>query len=131
MKNLNIRKLLALYFDWILIALILGIPMVLISPLIFKLPYKTIVFISLVLTVVVYFLFTKRDMLFKGRSLGKRFFNLAVYNELNKELLSLNVLQKRGIIEFFTFPIDFFLILFEGKQIADYVCRTEVRDYKK
>jgi len=101
------------------------------NPLVLKSPDIIQIVFVLFGFAIIYFSYSKKDILFKGRSLGKRAFNLAIYNELGAELVDNKVLKKRGNIECFTFPFDFWFILFLDKQIADYVCRTEVRDYKK
>ncbi len=75
-------------------------------------------------------MFSKRDYFTKGRNIGKKIFGLVVCNELDDELPASKTLIKRENIEFLTFAIDFFLILFKGKGISDYICKTEVKEYK-
>lgn len=128
MRNLKIKKLISWWIDFFIYFFCVMRFLMLVSPIILKL--STFVFALLVI-VIIYISYSKKDILFKGRSLGKRIFSLAVYNEEGTELVDNKVLRKRGNIEMFTFPLDFWFILFLDKQIADYVCKTDVKDYKR
>ena len=131
MKRLKARKLISWWVDFLIYFYAVILFFELFNHIVSNQEVTIQIILSVVLLIVIYISYSKKDILFKGRSLGKRVFNLAVYNELGTELVDNKVLKKRGNIECFTFPFDFWFILFLDKQIADYVCRTEVRDYKK
>lgn len=69
--------------------------------------------------------FILRDVIFKGRSLGKRIFNLYVYDR--KSLEQANVRQRclRNIF-FFLYFVDGILLLVTGKTLGDRVAGTLV-----
>lgn len=131
MKKLKTKRLFCWWIDFLVYFYCVMMILSFSNPIILKSPEMIQIALSLLVVVIIYLSYSKKDILFKGRSLGKRFFSLAIYNEEGTELADTKVLKKRGSIEFFTFPFDFWFILFFEKQIADYVCKTDVKEYKK
>lgn len=135
MKKLKIKKLICWLIDfWLyfgVVMMILTLSLSSLYSIVLESPDIVQIVFGMLPLVIIYLSYSKKDVLFKGRSLGKRILSLAIYNEEGTELVDSKVLKKRGNIELFTFPLDFWFILFLEKQIADYVCKTEVRDYKE
>ena len=69
--------------------------------------------------------FVLRDVIFKGRSLGKRLFGLYVYDKGSLEQASLKQRFLKNIF-FFIYPIDGIVLLATGETIGDSVANTIV-----
>lgn len=85
-----------------------------------------IIFLFLFSTIIFAFgTFVLRDVIFKGRSLGKRIFGLHVYNKNSLEQASTKQRFLRNIF-FFLYFIDGILLLVTGQTIGDHVAGTLV-----
>ncbi len=131
MKNLKLRKILAYYFDFLLIFYSIVFLGKLLEIFIIHSSTFFKEFLSIVMFILVYYLFSRRDYIMKGRSLGKRIFKLAIYNESDGGRTDIKTLIKRSRIEVLFFAYDFILILVSGKELADYIYKTEARNYQK
>lgn len=69
--------------------------------------------------------FVLRDVIFKGRSLGKRIFGLYVYEKSSLKQASLRQCFLRNVF-FFLYFIDGIILLITGQTIGDRVARTLV-----
>ena len=88
-----------------------------VNPLIFLLCFFAIIF--------AFGAFVLRDVIFKGRSLGKRIFGLYIYEKSSLKQASLKQCFLRNIF-FFLYFIDGILLLVTGQTIGDRVAGTLV-----
>jgi len=85
-----------------------------------------LIFLFCFLAVIVAFgAFILRDVIFKGRSLGKRIFGLYVYDKNSLEQANAKQRCSRNIF-FFLYFIDGILLLVTGQTIGDRVAGTLV-----
>ena len=130
MRQLKIKKVLAWLVDFFVYFYGVMLFFTIFDTIVLKLSISIQIIFVIILFITMYLSYSKKDILFGGRSLGKRIFSSAIYNELGVAV-DYDVKKKRGTIEMFTFPLDFWFLLFLGRQIADYVCKTDVMDYKE
>ena len=125
--SVRFKRIIAFFMDWMIILFfVVPIFVFLISsfrqgseihPFLFLLSFLTVVF---ALGIVVL-----RDVIFKGRSLGKRIFGLYVYDKSSLKKADIRQCFIRNIFFFFYF-IDGILLLITGETIGDRVAGTLV-----
>ncbi len=79
-----------------------------------------------VLLVLLYpLLFVFRDVIFKGRSIGKRIFGLYVLDKNTNESASIKQRIIRNLF-FFIYPVDGIIMIATKESIGDKICNTVV-----
>lgn len=130
MKLFKLKRLLSFYIDFAICILICcEIINIIIKMLKIELNDITFYFISIVLILVIT-LFSRKDLLFKNQSLGKKIFGLAIYNE-DDTIPTKSVLIQRSLTSIFLAPVDIFLILIQGKCTTDHIYKTKVVKVRK
>ena len=120
------RRVAAAVIDWNLSGLTALLFMSVIMAFAVMAKEKAIAASAILLGLFAYFvLYTMRDFLFKGRSLGKRLMGLVVVDRMNGLPARGGKLIARGIF-FFLIQIDFVMILASGLSIGDRVAQTVV-----
>ncbi len=87
--------------------------------------YYLIAILCLLLILSAFAMFVLRDVIFKGRSLGKRLFELYVYEKNSLQQATKKQLISRNIF-FFLYLVDVFVLIFTGETIGDRVAGTVV-----
>ena len=131
-KNIKIRRLIALYIDF---GLALLCPSILFDYLTSKIEllqtYNMLTIICIVLAIIICLvLFSIKDLIFRNASIGKKIVRLAIYYE-NGQVPNKEVIIKRILHPIFSnlFPLAFLGILFENKTSGDKKFKTIVSDY--
>lgn len=70
-------------------------------------------------------IFVFRDIIFKGRSIAKRIFNLHVIDKQTNEPPSKQKLMLRNVF-FFIYPVDAIMLLVTNQSLGDMVTNTTV-----
>ena len=125
--NVRIRRIIAWIIDWILS----GLPCLLYTTIfmeVFKRPsFQNIgyilIFMLLVFLYPVTFVF--RDVIFKGRSIGKRIFGLYVLDKNTNEPASIKQRIIRNLF-FFICPVDGIILIVTKESIGDKAVNTTV-----
>ena len=126
-NNVRFRRIIAWIIDWILS----GLPCLIYTTIlmvVFKRPSiqsmgYILIFIILVFLYPVTFVF--RDVIFKGRSIGKRIFGLYVLDKNTNEPASIKQRIIRNLF-FFIYPIDGIILLATKESIGDKAVNTIV-----
>ena len=125
--NVRIRRIIAWIIDWNLS----GLPCLLYTTIfmdVFKRPsFQNIgyilIFMLLVFLYPVTFVF--RDVIFKGRSIGKRIFGLYVLDKNTNEPASIKQRIIRNLF-FFIYPVDGIILIITKESIGDKAVNTTV-----
>lgn len=125
--NARIRRIIAWIIDWNLS----GLPCLLYTTIfmdMFKQPSiqnmsYILIFMLLVFLCPVTFVF--RDVIFKGRSIGKRIFGLHILNKTTNEPASIKQRIIRNLF-FFVYPVDGIILIATKESIGDKVVNTVV-----
>ena len=125
--NVRIRRIIAWIIDWILS----GLPCLLYTTIfmdVFQRPsFQNIgyilIFMLLVFLYPVTFVF--RDVIFKGRSIGKRIFGLYVLDKNTNEPSSIKQRIIRNLF-FFIYPVDGIILIVTKESIGDKAVNTTV-----
>ena len=125
--NVRIRRIIAWIIDWNLS----GLPCLLYTTIfmdVFKRPsFQNIgyilIFMLLVFLYPVTFVF--RDVIFKGRSIGKRIFGLYVLDKNTNEPASIKQRIIRNLF-FFIYPVDGIILIVTKESIGDKAVNTTV-----
>ena len=125
--NVRFRRIIAWIIDWNLS----GLPCLLYTTIfmdVFKRPSiqsvgYILIFVLLVFLYPVTFVF--RDVVFKGRSIGKRFFRLHVLDKNTNETASTKQRIIRNLF-FFIYPVDGIILLVTKESIGDKAVNTIV-----
>ena len=125
------RRLAAFFIDWNLSMLTFGFAAVLCTSLgrQFGAPDGLLGFLSVALIVCAFASFVLRDVIFKGRSLGKRLFGLKIYDKYTLQEPSVGQRVKRNAF-FFLYTIDGIVLLATGESIGDRLANTIVASSK-
>ena len=126
-NNVRFRRIIAWIIDWNLS----GLPCMLffaLNPDFARYPSVqnagvALLFVLLVLLYPVLFVF--RDVIFKGRSIGKRIFGLYVLNKTTNEPASIKQRIVRNLF-FFIYPVDGIILIATKESIGDKVVNTVV-----
>lgn len=126
-NNVRVRRIIAWIIDWNLS----GLPCLLYTTIfmeVFKRPSiqsigYILIFMLLVLLYPITFVF--RDVIFKGRSIGKRIFGLYVLDKNTKESASIKQRIIRNLF-FFIYPVDGIILIVTKESIGDKVINTIV-----
>ncbi len=84
--------------------------------------------LDIVSSVLFYFFFITKDLLFKNQSIGKRIFNLYVVDKNNNKPNSIILILRNILI--LLWELDVFLILLFGYKLCDFIFKTKVIEYK-
>ena len=125
--NVRIRRIIAWIIDWNLS----GLPCLLYTTIfmdVFKRPsFQNIgyilIFMLLVFLCPITFVF--RDVIFKGRSIGKRIFGLYVLDKNTNEPASIKQRIIRNLF-FFIYPVDGIILIVTKESIGDKAVNTTV-----
>lgn len=126
-NNVRLRRIFAWVIDWNLS----GLPCLIYLFLFFDyFEQPTLKNIGFFLIYVLLFLlqpvvFVLKDVIFKGRSIGKRIFGLYVLNKNTNELASIKQRIIRNLF-FFMYPIDAIVLIFTKESIGDKIVNTIV-----
>jgi len=123
-NNVCIRRILAWIIDWNLS----GIPCIIFSTLCFNPPSlqnMALVLIFLFLFIMYPVTFVLRDVIFKGRSVGKRIFGLHIVNKITNEKASVKQRVIRNLF-FFAYAIDGIILIATNESIGDRIANTVV-----
>ena len=126
-NNVRFRRIIAWIIDWNLS----GLPCLLYTTIfmnVFKTPSiqsvgYILIFVLLVFLYPVTFVF--RDVIFKGRSIGKRIFRLHVLDKNTNETASTKQRIIRNLF-FFIYPVDGIILLVTKESIGDKAVNTIV-----
>ena len=126
-KNVRFRRIVAWIIDWNLA----GLPCLLYTIIfmdMFKHPSiqnmgHILIFMLLVFLYPITFVF--RDVIFKGRSIGKRIFGLYVLNKNTNEPASIKQRIIRNLF-FFIYPVDGIILIATKESIGDKAVNTIV-----
>ena len=126
-NNVRFRRIIAWIIDWNLS----GLPCLLYTTIfmnVFKTPSiqsvgYILIFVLLVFLYPVTFVF--RDVIFKGRSIGKRIFRLHVLDKNTNETASTKQRIIRNLF-FFIYPVDGIILLVTNESIGDKAVNTIV-----
>lgn len=121
--NDRFKRIIAFIIDWTLSILALFIIFLSLIALSRQAPTRNA--IHILLSVLPFILFILRDVIFNGRSLGKRIFGLCVYDKESLEASSTGQRLLRNIF-FFIYPIDGIILLSTGESIGDRAAGTVV-----
>ena len=125
--NVRIRRIIAWIIDWNLS----GLPCLLYTTIfmdVFKRPsFKNIVYILIFMLLVFLYpvTFVFRDVIFKGRSIGKRIFGLYVLDKNTNEPASIKQRIIRNLF-FFIYPVDGIILIVTKESIGDRAVNTTV-----
>lgn len=121
-----IRRIIAFLIDWNLS----GVPALIYALILSHVarngnpsPILIILFVLFVFSMPI--LFVLRDVIFKGRSIGKRIFKLHVIDKKTGELPDRSKLWIRNLF-FMMYPIDFIVLLVARRAIGDIATDTSV-----
>ena len=125
--NVRIRRIIAWIIDWNLS----GLPCLLYTTIFMDVFKRTsiqsvgyiLIFVLLVFLYPVTFVF--RDVIFKGRSIGKRIFRLHVLDKNTNETASTKQRIIRNLF-FFIYPVDGIILLVTKESIGDKAVNTIV-----
>ena len=126
-KNLLIRRILAWIIDWN----ISGLPCLIYAIFFFdffiriSLENTVIVFIFLLLVILFPITFMFRDVIFKGRSIGKRIFGLHIIDKNTNETATVKQRIIRNLF-LFIYVVDGIFLLVTKESIGDNVANTVV-----
>lgn len=125
------KRMGAFVIDWNIVMLPATLSSALISPLVQQsnVPDWLIAFASIILIFGAFAAFVLRDVIFKGRSLGKRLFGLRIYDKTTLHEPNPRQRFKRNIF-FFLYPIDGVMLLATGESIGDRGANTIVASEK-
>lgn len=125
------RRLAAFLIDWNLSMLPFGLAVPLCVGLGRQLgaPNGLLVFLSVALIVCAFASFVLRDVIFKGRSLGKRLLRLRIYDKYTLQEPGAGQRVKRNAF-FFLYPIDGIVLLATGESLGDRLANTIVASSK-
>ena len=122
MKNVRIKRCIAWGIDWLLNCL----PCLLYTTLLVPArPSVKDVLGLLLLVPATFILFVLRDVIFGGRSVGKRIFGLHVI-DLRSSAAATNDKKILRNLFFFLYLVDVFVLLATGQTIGDHVAGTLV-----
>ena len=125
--NVRIRRIIAWIIDWNLS----GLPCLLYTTIfmdVFQRPsFQNIGYILIFLLLVFLYpvTFVFRDVIFKGRSIGKRIFGLYVLDKNTNEPASIKQRIIRNLF-FFIYPVDGIILIVTKESIGDKVVNTTV-----
>ena len=126
MKDIRFRRCAAWFVDWILSCFPCLLFTIVFMPL-FKRPSFSNgilwLFVVFVLWIPLSFIF--RDVIWKGRSVGKRLFFLQVLDARTQKPASAKQKVLRNLF-LFLYPIDFFVLLSSYRTIGDQIAHTMV-----
>ena len=126
MKDIRFRRCAAWFVDWILSCFPCLLFTIVFMPL-FKRPSFSDgilwLFVVFVLWIPLSFIF--RDVIWKGRSVGKRLFFLQVLDARTQKPASAKQKVLRNLF-LFLYPIDFFVLLSSYRTIGDQIAHTMV-----
>ena len=126
-NNVRCRRIIAWIIDWNLS----GLPCLLYTTTfmdVFKQPsFQNIGYISIFMLLVFLYpvTFVFRDVIFKGRSIGKRIFGLYVLDKNTNESATIKQRIIRNLF-FFIYPIDGIILIATKESIGDKVVNTVV-----
>ena len=125
--NVRIRRIIAWVIDWNLS----GLPCLLYTTIfmdVFQRPsFQNICYILFFMLLVFLYpvTFVFRDVIFKGRSIGKRIFGLYVLDKNTNEPASIKQRIIRNLF-FFIYPVDGIILIVTKESIGDKVVNTTV-----
>ena len=125
--NVRIRRIIAWIIDWNLS----GLPCLLYTTIfmdMFKQPsFQSIGYILIFMLLVFLYpiTFVFRDVIFKGRSIGKRIFRLYVLDKNTNEPASIKQKIIRNLF-FFIYPVDGIILIVTKESIGDRAVNTTV-----
>ena len=125
--NVRIRRIIAWIIDWNLS----GLPCLLYTTIyidVFERPsFQNIgyIFIFMLLVFLYPVTFVFRDVIFKGRSIGKRIFGLYVLDKNTNEPASIKQRIIRNLF-FFIYPVDGIILMVTKESIGDKAVNTTV-----
>ena len=126
-NNVRFQRISAWIIDWILS----GLPCLLYTTIfmdVFKRPlFQNIGYILIFMLLVFLYLvtFVFRDVIFKGRSIGKRIFGLYVLDKNTNEPASIKQRIIRNLF-FFIYPVDGIILIVTKESIGDKAVNTTV-----
>ena len=127
--GVRLKRMVAFWLDWLVIGFvgILAIFLLLLAAYLLG-ASEPLIFASIMMLAVlgVFAVFILRDILFRGRSLGKRLFDLRIFDK--QTLLEASASQRgvRNLFSFFLYPLDGIVLLVTGETIGDRVAGTIV-----
>ena len=124
--NLKIRRLGAIFIDYLIIFYTCYYFLQILQPLAKKYIFLEIVF---TLTALILFanLFLRKDMIFGYESIGKKIMRLKIYDEGGMRIKNKKKLMDRVYYSFYTFPFYLFEILISNKSRGDRIASTVVK----
>ncbi len=125
--NVCVRRIIAWIIDWNLCGLPSLLYSVVIIDVLKRSPDQNIGFILLFLLLVILYpvSFVLRDVIFNGRSVGKRIFGLYVLDKNTNEIASVKQRIVRNLF-FFVYSIDVIVLLVTKASIGDRIVNTIV-----
>lgn len=126
-----IKRMVAFVIDWnlclfpsfILLLLLAPIAMSSTGEITAAILIYMLLFCGLILASFVIFVF--RDVIFKGRSIGKRIFRLHIFDKDTKQEVSAGKRIVKNLF-FFIYPVDAIVMLASGSSIGNFLTNTEV-----
>ena len=122
-----IKRMAAFVIDWNLCFFPSFILIMLLSPIAISSTVAMIIYVLLFFGLVfaAFAVFVLRDVIFKGRSIGKRIFRLHIFDKDTKQEVSAGRRMVKNLF-FFIYPIDGIVLLASGSSIGNHVTNTEV-----
>ncbi len=123
----RIKRIVAFVIDWNLCLMPFIAIIFLLTPLIQSEPIMLVIYVLLFFLMIFASLtiFVLRDIIFKGRSIGKRIFKLHIIDNATRQEASAGKKALKNLF-FFIYPIDGIVLLASGSSIGNYVTNTEV-----
>lgn len=124
MKNIRIKRCIAWFIDWLLCCLPCLLYTILFAPSLVRPSFSNLLGLFL-LVPATFILFVLRDVIFGGRSVGKRIFGLHVI-DLRSSAAATNDKKILRNLFFFLYLVDVFVLLATGQTIGDRIAGTLV-----
>ncbi len=125
--SISFKRIFAFLIDWVTILFPFVIIILVLSKFLVtnNKPNPIMVYLSFFIIIAALVAFVLRDVIFKGRSLGKRIFELNIYDQRTRMPASVKQRIKRNIF-IMIYPIDGIVLLATGTSIGDRVANTVV-----
>lgn len=122
-KMIKVRRLIAVYIDFVIAFIIIYLPMLIIDYIINNIIIEIIA--TIISLLIFLYLMIYKDLLFKNASIGKKIMGLRIY--YNNKIPDKDIIIKRNKTTSLVFPLYVFQILFKNKSYGDIKCDTEVK----
>ncbi len=125
---LKLKRLIALFIDWIVTGFLVSVPTDL-SKIILTKNFRLILELGMIILFII--LFFHKDLLFKNASLGKKIMGIGIYDENDQKVIDKKLLVDRNVASLEYFPFYPFMILFRNKSVGDGKFHTKVIENPK